>query len=100
VAIAIPYTAPNAMRTASLQINPLEYSERVAMSNALGNFNVQLGIRTGSIDKERLPSSNLSMVLVLNEIVQGRAAGLIYISKNRTTIIQFLVVLDDQVKAV
>jgi hypothetical protein len=99
VAIAISYTRLDTLRTAPFQINPLEYSNRAAIFGALCNFSVQLEICIRSIDKEKLPSSNLSMVLVLNEIIQGRAARLIHIPENRTTIIQSLVVLDDQAKA-
>jgi hypothetical protein len=99
VVIVLSYTALDAMRTASLQTNPLEYLERAVTFDALGNFSVQLEICTTSIDKERLPLCNLSMALVLNEIIQGRLTGPIYIPKNRTTIIKSLVVLDDQAKA-
>jgi hypothetical protein len=99
MAIAIPYTTLDAIRTASLQIKSLEYLDRTAMFYALGNFSVQLGIHTRAIDKERFPSSNLSMALALNKMIQGRAAGPMHIPENRTMIIQSLVVLDDQAKA-
>jgi hemerythrin-like domain-containing protein len=39
------------------------------------------------------------MALVLNEIIQDRATGPSHILENRTTIIQSLVVLDDQAVA-
>jgi hypothetical protein len=45
VAIEIVFTALDAMHTALLQINPLEYSDRTAMLEALRNSSVKLETR-------------------------------------------------------